>query len=241
MGLSPDDIVTYPLKQAVRGYSVAQVDGLLDEVADTVERLEAEAADLRERLRRCEDRLSESSETEATLKRTLVTAQRAAEQSLDEAHARATELVEEAQREASEMVEEARTESERMRSEAVEAARAEEAESRRRRQSLEGTIESLRIFERDYRSRLQTHLEEQLRLLREAPMGPPEGTDALTREAPTGPAPEAIPLSDPAEGGESHLTIRVHDESTGTHGDRSDEAGEAGDVGSASSPDDGEA
>lgn len=167
MGLTPDDIVNYPLKQAVRGYSVPQVDELLDQVADTVERLVAEADELRHRLRQSEDRLATASETESTLKRTLVTAQRAAEQSLDEARERAAELVEEAHREAAGIVEEARLDAQELHVEALKAARAEEAEIRRRRQALEGHIEALRTFEREYRARLRGQLEDQLRILEE--------------------------------------------------------------------------
>lgn len=167
MGLTPDDIVNYPLKQAVRGYSVPQVDQLLDQVADTVEKLSTEVDDLRRRLRQSEDRLAASSETESTLKRTLVTAQRAAEQSLEEAREEAAELVRDARREAAGVLEEAQLDAEELRVEALKAARAEEAEIRRRRQSLEGHIEALRIFEREYRARLRGHLEDQLRILEE--------------------------------------------------------------------------
>jgi cell division initiation protein len=214
VGLSPDDIVHYPLKQSVRGYSVAQVDGLLDEVADTVERLEAEVADLRQRLQRADERVADVSETEATLKRTLVTAQRAAEQSLDEARQQAADLMDGAQREAASLVEEARGEAEEIRAEAAAASQAEEAETRRRRQTLEGHIEALRLFERDYRSRLRAELEDHLRLLDEPRARPPE-----------------VP--------EPQLTVRVHDDAGGTGGDPSVGDGDAGEVGSGAPPEDG--
>lgn len=54
--LSPDDVVNYPLKQAVRGYSVSQVDELLDRVADELERLHLELVDTRRRLQEAEAR-----------------------------------------------------------------------------------------------------------------------------------------------------------------------------------------
>lgn len=218
MGLSPDDIVNYPLKQAVRGYSVAQVDDLLDQVADTVERLEAEVETLRERLQRSEERLAGASETEATLKRTLVTAQRAAEQSLEEAKERSAEMLDEARRESASVLEQARLEAEELRVEALQAARAEEADIRRRRQALEGHIEALRIFEREYRARLRGHLEGQLRMLDEVqnrPLnmtsgGPDLAVDADAEE-------DVLPVDVAHLGGatvpdEPQLTIRVRDE-----------------------------
>lgn len=170
--LTPDEIVNYSLKQAVRGYSVPQVDDLLDQVADTIERLQARLDECERQRQRAEERLASASETESTLKRTLVTAQRAAEQSLEEAKERASQLVDDARREAAAMVEQARLEAEELRVESVQAARAEEAEIRRRRQELEANIEALRQFERDYRTRMREQLDEQLRLLEEGPPRP---------------------------------------------------------------------
>ena len=196
MTLSPDDIVNYPLKQAVRGYSVKQVDELLDEVADTIEASEQRIADLTERLEAAEEQLAATSETEATLKRTLVTAQRAAEQSLEEAKQRATELVDDARREAAAVVEQAKLEAEELRLESVQAARAEEAETRRRRQAIESHIEAQRTFEPDYRSRLRTLLDEQRRLLDEIPTRPPDLPSGP--EAAGGGASERLDTHDPA-------------------------------------------
>lgn len=222
MGLSPDDIVNYPLKQSVRGYSVAQVDGLLDQLADTVEGLESERDDLRARLDSCEQRLSGTSETEATLKRTLVTAQRAAEQSLDEARQRSSDLIEEAQTESEAMLERARAEADQLRSETLRAAQAEEAEVRRRRQALEGHVEALRIFEQDYHGRLRGQLEDQLRILDEVQNRPlPMSSGAEVVELPAtdedAPAPHEPPL-----------TVRVREESADSDVERHDPDGEVG-------------
>lgn len=195
--LSADDVVNYPLKQAVRGYSVAQVDELLDAVADELERSAREIDELRSRLRRSEQRLQEASETEATLKRTLVTAQRAAEQSIEEAKERAAEILDEARRESAASLEQARLDAEELRVEALHTARAEEAEIRRRRQSLEAHIEALRVFERDYRSRLRGHLEDQLQRLDEldARPAPPAEEDVGPGESDHGPESDSDPGS----------------------------------------------
>jgi len=179
--LSADGVVNYPLKQAVRGYSVQQVDELLDRVADQLERSGREIDELRTRLTRSERRLQEASETEATLKRTLVTAQRAAEQSIEEAKERAAEILDEARRESAALLEQARLDAEELRVESLHSARAEEAEIRRRRQGLEAHIEALRVFERDYRSRLRSHLEHQFQTLDDLdarPGQPPTEVDA---------------------------------------------------------------
>ena len=165
MALTPNEIVNYPLKQAVRGYSVQQVDELLDRVADELERGQRDLTETHERLRRCEEQFAAASETEMTLKRTLVTAQRAAEQSMEEAKARAAEIIDEARRESMAIVEQSRIEAEQLKIDALQTARAEEHDIRQRRQSLESHVEALRVFEREYRTRLRRHLEEQIRAL----------------------------------------------------------------------------
>jgi cell division initiation protein len=151
MPLTPDEIVNYQLKQAVRGYSVKQVDELLDEVADEIERLNAELEEAQRRARDAESRAEEFTETESTLKRTLVTAQRAAEETLEEAQQRAEEILEEA-----------RLESERLLTEAENTA----ADTRRTREAdlvdIERRIDDLRERERAYREDLRRAVESQL-------------------------------------------------------------------------------
>lgn len=221
MGLTPDDIVNYPLKQAVKGYKVEQVDDLLDQVADALERAQRDNVELRRKLEVSEQRLAAASETEATLKRTLVTAQRAAEQSLEEAKARAAEHVEDARREAQGLLEQARLDAEELRVEALRSARAEEAEIRRRRQELEGQIEALRSFEREYRSRLRSHLDEQRRLLDEVATRPAD----LPTDDPEDPSEGTLPAAQQelgvdaanpedvvAEEDPPHLTVRVRED-----------------------------
>ncbi len=178
--LTPDDIVNYPLKQAVRGYSVRQVDDLLDRVADEFERVHHELAETRQRLAQSEARAEALSEAESTLKRTLVTAQRAAEQTVAEARERAATVVEQAQEEA-----------ERKHRAAVSSARDELDELRRSQRELAARIEALRGFDRDYRSTLREFVERHLRSLDEleqrVPPSPPqaeaEGVDGTEPES----------------------------------------------------------
>ena len=198
MALTPHEIVNYPLKQSVRGYSVAQVDQLLDQLADEIERLQKEVESNRERLATAEHRLSEASDTETTLKRTLVTAQRAAEQTIEEARARSAELLDSSRHEAAATVEQARLEGEQLKVDALQAARAEEAAVRRRRQELEARVEALRIFERDYRIGLRAFVDGQLRALDETQIRPPAadpGNEPMPEEQRTEPPPFELRVS----------------------------------------------
>lgn len=212
MALTPDEVVKYPLKQVVRGYSVKEVDELLDRVADELERLRAETEELRGRLQAAEARLADSSETEQTLTRTLVTAQRAAEGALEEARQRADEMLEEARAEAAETTATARREAEAFRREVVDAARDEEAALQGRRDALEAHLEALRRFDEAVVAELTGVLDEQRRrldALAERPREQPPPTPAeLDEPAPAGPAvrddvatPDVLPAADPAAAG----------------------------------------
>ncbi|HEV2787436.1 MAG TPA: DivIVA domain-containing protein, partial [Solirubrobacteraceae bacterium] len=150
MPLTPDEIVNFPLRQGVRGYSVRQGDELLDNVADTIERLHRELAETRARLARAEGRVEEMSDTESTLKRTLITAQRAAEQAIAEARERAREIVEEA----------------------TAGAAQESAAQREEEERLNARVEELREFEREYRAGLRAFLDEQVRALDDLEVAP---------------------------------------------------------------------
>lgn len=192
MRLTPDDIVNYPLRQGMRGYNVAQVDELLDEIADEVERLLVENVDLRRRLERAESQVDELAETEVTLKRTLVTAQRAAEQTLEDARTRAAELVGEARREA-----------EHARSEALKDSLIAEDELNRRRDELEREVTALQTFEQRLRRDLRTLLERNLESLDDVrgaavpELGPPL--------APPPPQPEPVEVEEEDEDAEDDV------------------------------------
>lgn len=158
MGLTPEEIVEYPIKQTVRGYSVKEVDELLDRAADTIEELRGELDALRKRATEAEARLEQVTGTEETLKRALVTAQEAAER-----------CVEDAEEEAAAILAEAREEAARLREEATREAEEAQAAARSELQALTERLEELRRVEEDRRHRLREYLEEHLALLDRQP------------------------------------------------------------------------
>jgi cell division initiation protein len=83
--MSPDEIVNHRFKQALRGYAIDDVDDLLDKLAEQVERTQAELAELRERVRDAEASAAAAEEIGATLQRTLVVAQQAADRTVADA------------------------------------------------------------------------------------------------------------------------------------------------------------
>lgn len=194
MTLTPDDIVNHDFKQRLRGYDVEAVDAFLDRVADQIEANDRELADLRSRLREAESRLAEALETESTLKRTLVTAQDAAQRALDDAREQADELRATAERRVTEQLEEARAEAQRL-----------VADGHREREQLLASLEELRSVEEHHRVGLRDHLEGILTALDELERVPePEQADGEmdaavpASDAPTVDGDDAAPGSDPA-------------------------------------------
>lgn len=162
MPLSPDDVERQVFKEKIRGYDMEEVDAFLDRVVERMRELEAER-----------DRLSRESRPAAQpatgdddadlLRRTLVTAQRAADQTLADAHAEADRVLSEARFEAA-------REREQLQEEVEELGR---------------SVEDLKRFRQDYAGRLRTVIADHLRVLeeRELPEFPAEADEALRRAA----------------------------------------------------------
>jgi cell division initiation protein len=203
MTLTPEEIVGYDLKQSVRGYSVAQVDDLLDQLADQVEAADTRIEELTLRLGRAEERIAEASETETALKRTLVTAQQTAERTVAEAQQEAERILAEAQNEAEQLRSASLDEHERVQAETRQRLAAEVEEARLQRAAIEERIDTLRTRERQLRERLRRELLQQLAQLdAAAPSEPASDRAGRSGAAPTEPSdePEAP----------SGLTVRVH-------------------------------
>jgi cell division initiation protein len=204
MAYSPEDIVAYEFRTRTRGYDRAEVDELLDALADQVERDQEDLDDLRARLRDAERRLGDALESEGALKRGLVAAQEAADRALEEAREQAAEAWAAAEREIEQQLAAAEADAQAIRA-------AAEAEAAERREELA----ALRAVDEGHRERLRAHLHEQLRLLEELP-GPP-----------TLPAEEPAPDDDhgvedaAAEAAWKQDVAEDGDQGPGAHGDRS--------------------
>jgi DivIVA domain-containing protein len=191
--LTPTDVANKQFRIAFRGYSLDEVDAFLDEVENELSRLLRENSDLRNRpapaapsgpaaLPAAEQQqpppaaaLSGMEGQEAAL-RTLLLAQRTADEAIAEARAEADEMLSSARQEADRTLSSARAEAERTLGSAQQraarldeevAAKIQEAtgDLEMRRRALEGRIDELRAFEREYRTRLKAYLETQLREL----------------------------------------------------------------------------
>ncbi len=128
---------------AWRGYNQEEVDDFLDHLAEAIDRSTRENSALRERIGELDSEMRERREAEEMLKRTLMTAQQAAEEAIARARAKADEMI----------------------SAADERVKKAEVESRDRSKEIEERIDQLRRFERETKMRLRTFFQQQLKAL----------------------------------------------------------------------------
>lgn len=170
MSLTPEDVDKQVFKERFRGYDQDEVDQFLDRVVASIGELTRERDALQERLREFERRAEEAGEAERLLQRTLLAAQRSADETIDEARATAEQTVEDARGQAEQII----------------------ADAHRRvgddaRQALEvldhvrHVVDELERFRAEYRVRVEAVIAEQLALLDRAGDLPelPEGLRAL--------------------------------------------------------------
>jgi cell division initiation protein len=174
MSVTSREINEKQFHDAWRGYNQEEVDDFLDKIAETLDQLERENAALQERLRELDQMVEASRSTEEMLKKTLVTAQKAAEEAIATAKQKAERLVSEAEERAQRAREELRErvataeEEVRMRAaKAEEEARARaaqiESEQAARQQEMQASVDRLQSLETEIKGRLRAFLEQQVK------------------------------------------------------------------------------
>lgn len=162
MDVTPRELRDLEIREAFRGYSREDVDDLLERAAKTIEAANDRVRQLTDRVQAGEGDAGKTREMEETLRRTLILAQRTADQAIAEAEAQARTTVDEAEMRARTLLNEAESQ----------AKRAAEAERRRleneilelgsRREALLADVEALERFDHDYRTRLRQAIEADL-------------------------------------------------------------------------------
>ena len=169
MDLSARHIHDKQFHDAWRGYSQEEVDDFLDRVAETLDRVQRENVSLHQRMRELEQTVATSREAEEMLKKTLVTAQQAAEEAIGKAKAKAEQLIGEAEEGARRAAEETRTRASQAADEMRRKSTEQERDFATRKREIDSAIERLRSYEQDLRTRLKSFLEQQLRTLQTLP------------------------------------------------------------------------
>lgn len=206
MDVTPKDINEKQFRDAWRGYNQEEVDDFLDKVAEVLDNTQRENQSIRGRNLELEKALSTTREAEEMLKKTLVTAQRAAEEAIAKAKAKAKQLVDEAERRAAGANEEARKIIEEAESNAKRKTLDIERMGQNRRQELDAAIARLSAYQSELQTKLSRFLEEQQKNL-----------DSLIETEPpsaSGPRANGSPPATPRKGGPPY--DRGDDEPTGT-------------------------
>lgn len=100
MGMTPVEIRRVPIGRGLWGYRRAAVERLLDDVADSFEDVWRERADFADRIEQLEGELQRHRELETLLRKTLVSAEAAAQEQREGARREAEQIVAEAHAEA---------------------------------------------------------------------------------------------------------------------------------------------
>src|SRR5580765_2374169 len=173
MEITPRALRDVEIREAFRGYSRDEVNELLERAAATLEAANERVQQMTERLNTAQSETGHTRETEDILHRTLLLAQRAADEAVNEAAAKARQMVDDAEIQSRRLIADAeadarrRGESERRRLEE------EILDLATRRDTLLADVEALTRFEADYRDRSVRALEADLAALRSRPSAAP--------------------------------------------------------------------
>jgi cell division initiation protein len=185
MNVSPLDLRQQKFKSAMRGYDRGEVDALLTAVADDYEGAIRDADRLRDEVARLEGLLAEHRSEEKSLKNTLISAQRLADELREKAEADAQRIVRDAEARADLIIQKAQTRHEDLQRE-IDGLRARRRETET---SVEAIINALKNTLDFVREQDQKEREDKIRLLR--PRGSESGT-GITPAAPAAPAVEDL-------------------------------------------------
>jgi cell division initiation protein len=181
MDVTPQLLHDVEFREAKRGgYNTQDVDDFLERLAVGLERQEAAVKDARQRIEAAEERVAEAerraalaeqraadtSDSDETLKRTLVLAQRTADAAIREAEEQAAKTLSSAQDQATRMLADAQESSARARADAEDEARRAQQEARAMVQAEMLELEATRDQLQDDVDVLERHLEEQRDRLR---------------------------------------------------------------------------
>ena len=209
MEVTPKDINEKQFRDAWRGYNQEEVDDFLDRVAEAVETTQRENEALRGRNIELEQALSTTRDTEEMLKKTLVTAQRAAEEAIAKARAKAEQLVQEAEgrarganEEARKIIEEAETEANRKMIDIEKA-------GKERRRDLDAAIGRLSAYQSELQQKLKMFLEEQQRDLEALTAGEPPSAGGNGQPASVPPPGPGVRKAPGRGNGESARVVHV--------------------------------
>lgn len=202
MDVTPRELRDIEIREGFRGYNRDDVDELLERAAATIEALNERLRRLTEQVSSAEGGQGTSRETEDMLHRTLLLAQRAADEAVAEAQFKARQILDDAEAKSRAQLAEAESSARRQVDSERRRLESEVLELGSRREALLADVDGLERFESEYRARLRRALEADLESLAGqgpvAPSGRPPIHDVdLPASSDSGAGPSTPPLSSP--------------------------------------------
>jgi DivIVA domain-containing protein len=209
MEITPRELRDVEIRAEMRGYNRDDVNDLLERAAATLEAANERLAQLGDRVNSMQSEQGRTRETEDILHRTLLLAQRAADEAVAEATTKSRQMLDDAEIQSRRLVADAEAEARRKGESERRRLEEEIVELAGRRDALLADVEALTRFEAEYRERMVRALEADLFALRSrpttAPGARPETSDievpapkpADAPAAQAAPAPQAAPPSAP--------------------------------------------
>lgn len=162
MDVTPRELRDTDIREGFRGYHRDDVDELLERAASTVEGLTERVRQLTERLSSAEGSAGQNRDAGETLQRTLILAQKTADEAIADAQERARVLLEESEAKARNLVTEAEGTARRVAENERSRLESEVQDLSARRDALNADVEALEKYEREYRTRLRKAIESEL-------------------------------------------------------------------------------
>lgn len=147
MNISPLDIRKHEFRKSLRGYDTEEVVAFLEMVSVELENLVRENANLKEKTAGLETQIKKYYDMESTLRETLLSAQRAREETIDTAKKHAEVIIREAEVKAAAVIEEGRREISRLRSVFIELKIQKENYLTKIRATIQSQLEMLKNIE----------------------------------------------------------------------------------------------
>jgi cell division initiation protein len=179
MDVTPQELRGSEIKEAFRGFNRDEVDDLLERAAATIENLTQQVQELESRAPSDPAALPTNRDDAEMLQRTLLLAQRAADDAVNEAQAHARKLIEESEARAQALVGEAESTARRIAEGERRRLEEEIAELSTRRDHLAVDADALEEYVSGYRDRVRSAIEADLERLGTQSVEPPSARPEL--------------------------------------------------------------
>ncbi len=178
MEVSPKTFREVEFREKMRGYHPEDVDQFLEQMATGVEAIQDRLRQATERAQRAEAAAAEAGSSDETLRRTLVLAQRTADQAVQESREQAARILSSAEQQAQAIIGEAEDRARRLHGEALADVHAELAKLEATRAQAQQEVDALSRWASEHRTHMTTTLRDAMAMVDRAGVLTPAPTSS---------------------------------------------------------------